>query len=407
MADITVNQLATQTFYQIPQIFMPTTEKRYGSDGKVIEKIKTTSSYARELSNDAKLAYGALYNRCLLSIRSYNEGKRDYVDENGSVFMNYTVEDLMDLLDRSKPTVLKIKKELVKSNLLREVKQGANRANRLYLQTVDASLQEYEYYNATIISSGRDKGKVVYIHSKTLDYLGNSLSENESRVPEEENGSQKSLPPRNAVKSTKNGGKKNGRPNSLPDEVKTFDPTNTDYTKFDTIYDTNRYKREISETPLSISEAFQLGNHSFLTEQTVIQLSTFGELAPVLQDKIFQTKRAVEKEFADQLLERFKIMDKPRLDGELFAKDLEREVSKLRSKVSLGNHNGKPIQNIPGYFYRMLVLFWKKCLYLELHQDFLLLDEGNRAGEPLLETYFPETMSKDELDDVLYLWEVA
>ncbi|HEL1759672.1 TPA: hypothetical protein TXU88_001615 [Streptococcus suis] len=100
-------------------------------------------------------------------------------------------------------------------------------------------------------------------------------------------------------------------------------------------------------------------------------------------------------------------MDKPRLDGELFAKDLEREVSKLRSKVSLGNHNGKPIQNIPGYFYRMLVLFWKKCLYLELHQDFLLLDEGNRAGEPLLETYFPETMSKDELDDALYLWEVA
>lgn len=407
MADITVNQLATQTFYQIPQIFMTTTEKRYGSDGKVIEKIKTTSSYARELSNDAKLAYGALYNRCLLSIRSYNEGKRDYVDENGSVFMNYTVEDLMDLLDRSKPTVLKIKKELVKSNLLREVKQGANRANRLYLQTVDASLQEYEYYDATIISAGRDKGKVVYIHSKTLDYFGNNLFENEPKMPEEENGSQKSLPPKNLVKSMKNGGKKNGRPNSLPDEVKTFDPTNTDYTKTNNIYDTNRYKGGISETPLSISEAFKLGNHSFLTDQTVTQLAAFGELAPVLQDKIFQAKRTVEKEFADQLLDRYRTIDKPRLDGELFSKDLEREVSKLRSKVSLGNHNGKPIQNIAGYFYRMMVLFWKKCLYLELYQDFLCLDEGNRAGEPLLEVYFPESMSKDELDDALYLWGAA
>lgn len=407
MADITVNQLATQTFYQIPQIFMTTTEKRYGSDGKVIEKIKTTSSYARELSNDAKLAYGALYNRCLLSIRSYNEGKRDYVDENGSVFMNYTVEDLMDLLDRSKPTVLKIKKELVKSNLLREVKQGANRANRLYLQTVDASLQEYEYYDATIISAGRDKGKVVYIHSKTLDYFGNNLSENEPKMPEEEGGSQKSLPPKNPVKSMKNGGKKNGRPNSLPDEVKTFDPTNTDYTKTNNIYDTNRYKGEISETPLSISEAFKLGNHSFLSEQTVTQLAVFGELAPVLQDKIFQAKRAVEKEFADQLLDRYKTIDKPRLDGELFSKELEIEVSKLRSKVSLGNHNGKPIQSIAGYFYQMLVLFWKKCLYLELHQDFLCLDEGKRAGDSLLEVYFPESMSKDELDDALYLWDAA
>ncbi|MFM0787669.1 replication initiator protein A [Streptococcus suis] len=407
MADITVNQLATQTFYQIPQIFMTTTEKRYGSDGKVIEKIKTTSSYARELSNDAKLAYGALYNRCLLSIRSYNEGKRDYVDENGSVFMNYTVEDLMDLLDRSKPTVLKIKKELVKSNLLREVKQGANRANRLYLQTVDASLQEYEYYDATIISAGRDKGKVVYIHSKTLDYFGNNLSENEPKMPEEENGSQKSLPPKNPVKSMKNGGKKNGRPIFLPDEVKTFDPTKTDYTKTNNIYDTNRYKGEISETPLSISEAFKLGNHSFLSEQTVTQLAAFGELALVLQDKIFQAKRSVEKEFADQLLDRYRTMDNPRLDGELFSKELEREVSKLRSKVSLGNHNGKPIQNIAGYFYRMLVLFWKKCLYLQLHQDFLRLDEGMRAGESLLDAYFPETLSKDELDDALYLWEAA
>ncbi|HFI0830398.1 TPA: replication initiator protein A [Streptococcus suis] len=402
MADITVNQLATQTFYQIPQIFMTTTEKRYGSDGKVIEKVKTTSCYARELSNDAKLAYGALYNRCLLSIRSYNEGKIDYVDENGSVFLIYTVDDLMDLLDRGKTTVTKIKKELREAGLLREVNLGANRANRLYLQTVDASLQEYEYYDAMIISSGRDKGKVVYQHSKTLDCFGNIIS----KVEEEKNGSSKNEPPKNADKSMKNGSSKNGHPDSKPHGVQNLNATNTDNTKTN-IYDTNRYKGEQPEITLSISEAFKLGNHSFLTEQTVTQLAVFGELAPVLQDKIFQAKRAVEKEFADQLLDRYKTIDKPCLYGELFAKELESEVSKLRSKVSLGNHNGQPIQNIPGYFYRMLVLFWKKCLYLELHQDFLLLDEGNRAGEPLLETYFPETMSKDELDDALYLWEVA
>lgn len=72
MADITIDQISTQTFYQIPQIFLPSIEKEYGSDGRVKKKIKLTSPYARKLSNDAKLAYGAFYNRCLLSIRSYH-----------------------------------------------------------------------------------------------------------------------------------------------------------------------------------------------------------------------------------------------------------------------------------------------------------------------------------------------
>ncbi|HEM6147108.1 TPA: hypothetical protein U2C28_002112, partial [Streptococcus suis] len=56
MADITIDQISTQTFYQIPQIFLPSIEKEYGSDGRVKKKIKLTSPYARKLSNDAKLA---------------------------------------------------------------------------------------------------------------------------------------------------------------------------------------------------------------------------------------------------------------------------------------------------------------------------------------------------------------
>ncbi|HEM6510232.1 TPA: replication initiator protein A, partial [Streptococcus suis] len=167
MADITIDQISTQTFYQIPQIFLPSIEKEYGSDGRVKKKIKLTSPYARKLSNDAKLAYGAFYNRCLLSIRSYHQGVKDYVDENGSVFMVYTVEELMEVLDKGKMTVHKIKKELQEIGLLREVSQGANRPNRLYLQNVNANLQEYEYYQANYLTSGRDKGKVTYIHVKT------------------------------------------------------------------------------------------------------------------------------------------------------------------------------------------------------------------------------------------------
>ena len=162
MADITVNQLITQTFYQIPQIFMTRTERIKDKTGKVIKKIRYTSDYA-QLSNDAKLAYGALYNRCQLSISSYESGKRDFVDEYGSVFLIFTVEELMELLDKSNKTITKIKKELKQKKLLREEKQGSNNPNRLYLQLVEADhqiIEEYDSNNYLV---------------KRLDYFGNEL----------------------------------------------------------------------------------------------------------------------------------------------------------------------------------------------------------------------------------------
>lgn len=48
---------------------MTRTERIRDKKGNVIKKIKYMSDYA-QLSNDAKLAYGALYNRCQLSMRS-------------------------------------------------------------------------------------------------------------------------------------------------------------------------------------------------------------------------------------------------------------------------------------------------------------------------------------------------
>ena len=91
MADITIDQLATLTFYQIPEIFF--TRIQHNENGYV----KLTSSYTG-LSSDAKLAYGALYNRCKLSISSFQKGNRDYVDENGAVFLIFTTKKERDFL---------------------------------------------------------------------------------------------------------------------------------------------------------------------------------------------------------------------------------------------------------------------------------------------------------------------
>lgn len=157
MADITIDQLATLTFYQIPEIFF--TRIQHNENGYV----KLTSSYTG-LSSDAKLAYGALYNRCKLSISSFQKGNRDYVDENGAVFLIFTVSDLMLLLDKGKMKVTKIKKELQEHGLLREVRQGLNKPNRLYLQLVDANLEIVEHYSADgeLLKRVNAFGKVLY-----------------------------------------------------------------------------------------------------------------------------------------------------------------------------------------------------------------------------------------------------
>jgi|GEM_PF-2443047 len=208
MADITINQLATQKFYQIPQIFVSRTERRKDSEGNVLMKIKHTSDYVK-MTLDAKFAYGLLYNRCQLSIRSCEQGRLDFVDENGAVFLIFTVEELMELLDKSKGTVIKIKKELAEFGLLREVRMGVNKPNRLYLQLVEADHQIVEHYD----NDNRLLAK--------FDYLGQEIwsLDDEVEIMAETLGT--------------SGSSNFGRPKNELLEVQNLDSSNTELSKTD------------------------------------------------------------------------------------------------------------------------------------------------------------------------------
>ncbi|VTS27426.1 MULTISPECIES: replication initiator protein A [Streptococcus] len=204
--DITIHQLETQVFYQVPQLFTRTIERKWDSVKKQLIEIHYTSPYV-VMSSDAKLAYGIFLNRCQLSIYSYQQGNRDYIDENDAVFMIYTVQDLMKALDKSKNTVIKIKKELTQLGLLREVRQGKNQPNRLYLQNVDATCQIIEHY---------DENDVLL---KQFDYFGKLLYEREELSTEEV----KSL---DISGSSKNALPKGGSNFELP-EAQNLSPSNT------------------------------------------------------------------------------------------------------------------------------------------------------------------------------------
>ena len=364
MADITIDQLATLTFYQIPEIFF--TRIQHNENGYV----KLTSSYTG-LSSDAKLAYGALYNRCKLSISSFQKGNRDYVDENGAVFLIFTVSDLMLLLDKGKMKVTKIKKELQEHGLLREVRQGLNKPNRLYLQLVDANLEIVENYSSDgeLLKRVNAFGKVLY--EKVPQSLGNSESI------------------------------KNGRPQNGLQNVHEADGINTERSQTESSYDTNRYEGESSLSGLSISEAFKMGQHGFLSPQLVQKLSLFGKDAKILENKIYQSKRQVEKNYNNLLANQ-------EIYGEVWLQDLERELDKLIFKIKTGEAEEKPIQNVPAYFYKMMIRFWKMALLIEKEQGFMEVSGQSEHARKffdecpsLIAYYYPDKLSETKLNSYL------
>ena len=370
MADITIDQLATLTFYQIPEIFF--TRIQYNENGYV----KLTSSYT-DLSSDAKLAYGALYNRCKLSISSFQKGNRDYVDENGAVFLIFTVSDLMLLLDKGKMKVTKIKKELQEHGLLREVRQGLNKPNRLYLQLVDANLEIVEHYSID--------GELL----KRVDAFGKVLYEKECDIEK-------------TPKTLGNSGSpQNGRPQNGLQNVHKTDGINTEKSKTDNLYDTNRYEDESTLSDLSISEAFRIGQHGFLSPQLVQKLSLFGKDAKILENKIYQSKRQVEKNYNNLLADQ-------EIYGEVWLQDLERELDKLIFKIKTGEAEEKPIQNVPAYFYKMMIRFWKMALLIEKEHGFLEVSGQSEYARKfpdecpsLIAYYYPDKLPETKLNQYL------
>lgn len=80
-----------------------------------------TSPYYRTMSDTAKVGYMVLKNRSEYSL------KNGLVDENDRVFFIYTDQEFADMLNKSRPTAMKVKKELTDYNLLKKVDMGYNK----------------------------------------------------------------------------------------------------------------------------------------------------------------------------------------------------------------------------------------------------------------------------------------
>ena len=123
----TVAEENSHRFYQLPK------------------ELFVSESY-KELSLNAKVIYSMLLDRKELS------RKNNWVDEFGQIFLLFTRENIMQILNISKPTAVKAFKELADSKLIIEERQGLNKPNKIYVCRIkyggsNFELQEVESFN--------------------------------------------------------------------------------------------------------------------------------------------------------------------------------------------------------------------------------------------------------------------
>lgn len=80
-----------------------------------------------KLNYRAKLIYMLLFDRRSLSV------KNNWFDENRNVFVYFTNQQLMELLCCSEKSIISAKKKLSEFGLLKEVQQGVNKPNKLFI----------------------------------------------------------------------------------------------------------------------------------------------------------------------------------------------------------------------------------------------------------------------------------
>lgn len=103
----------------------------------VIPQLLITDPAFADIDCAAKLTYAILLNRLTLSA----ENPAEYTDEEGQLFVIFTVEELQSTLHLSKPTAVKVLNQLEKAGLIEKKRQGQGKPTLLYVNDFTAAVE--------------------------------------------------------------------------------------------------------------------------------------------------------------------------------------------------------------------------------------------------------------------------
>ena len=153
----------------------------------MIPRVLMTDKVFRELSSDAKILYSILLDRASLSY------KNNWIDSENRVYIYYPIDVLVTTINKSKPTIVNIFKELEEIGLIRRKRQGLGKPSMIYVMNFsgivsnDTSLKkeaqnEIQEEKSKKTNSGCNEERVL-----ELDYPKHETSEETPKLPEVKN----------------------------------------------------------------------------------------------------------------------------------------------------------------------------------------------------------------------------
>ena len=113
-----------------------------------LPKLLIESEDFDDLDLGAKVLYSVCLDRASLSIKNAEENG-SWTDEDGRIYIYYTIKDMQQDLRCAHQKAIKLKKQLVDKGLLIQKKQGLNKPDRLYVLDYSSAGTSRKYENHT------------------------------------------------------------------------------------------------------------------------------------------------------------------------------------------------------------------------------------------------------------------
>ena len=140
-----------------------------------IPKVLFEVEGVKEISTDAKLLYGLMLDRMQLS------AKNGWLDEEGRVYIYYTLEQVMENMNCARQKAAKLLDELEKdAGLIERVRTGLNKPNKIYVKNLSTYLRKsyfLKYENQTSGSMNIKLQEVRKSNSNNTDINNTNMSE--------------------------------------------------------------------------------------------------------------------------------------------------------------------------------------------------------------------------------------
>ena len=137
------------------------------------------------LSTDAKLLYGIFLDRMQLS------AKNKWLDDNGRVYIFFTVKQIMKAMQISNKTATKLLHELENTGFIEREKQGLTKPDRIYMKNFLSVVYKGNLQTCKNFISGDEEStshEMENLHTNNTDSINTDISNTESIVSIRENG---------------------------------------------------------------------------------------------------------------------------------------------------------------------------------------------------------------------------